>query len=70
MDRYILAVPRHSTPIDFTSVLKGIDNLEVKRDGLLRRVQVWATSNSIAEAKKRLPQSVLIEPVIRHSAFL
>ncbi len=61
MEKYIVAVRRNDPKLDFAALVEGIPGLEIKRSGPLRRVTVFATTDAIDEARKRLPKTVIIE---------
>ncbi len=67
MKSYILAVERNAKPLDFAALLDGIPGLCVKRQGLVRRVQIESSEKALEEARQRLPDSIRVEPLITFS---
>jgi len=69
MDAYIIAVKREkraSTPPTWLDELKAIDNLTLRGEANPLRVHVEATPEAIEEARRRIGDFCLIEPVILH----
>ena len=68
ISNYIIGIPYGQPTLDFAEVLHGVSGLEVSQEGPRRRVQVSASEEAIAEARRLLPKDVLIEPIIPHGS--
>jgi hypothetical protein len=69
MNTYIIAVKRElrdTAPANWRDLLRDIEGLTIRGAGNSQRVQVEASDEAIAEARRRLGQWCHIEAAIPH----